>query len=562
MRSISPVFFLGILLLFPACSGDKAASSDTNASVDLPNTPTFTYTYHKDVRPLIETHCLGCHAEGGIGPFGFPDYESVRSMDTLVSSAVTGKKMPPWQPTLDCVPLADTRVIPEADIKIIETWVQEGSPEGDEADYPEPETETTDELGEADLLIDAGAAYTADTSRPDDWRCLPLQHTFEKETFVEVVDVIPDQKAIVHHVLLYLIPEGAIEQMEQMDADEEGPGYTCFGGPGVGSGDTLGGWVPGSVRSKRSEQPTALRIPAGSRVVMQVHYNVLGLAEDEVPQPDRSQVAMWMMEEGEAPDFLLEIVPFPHFGIQIPPNESNHSESKDFILPTDTLVVGVTPHMHAIGKSIRVDYIQQEEEHCIVDIPEWDFNWQQFYRFEQDSVLEMKAGDVIRLSCTYDNSAENQAVVNGVQQDPKTVEWGDSTLDEMCLTYLMFMKPYGEVVEQCAGVASCINSCETGDHLCFAGCLLGSGNDCAFCVVPSVLACGATFCPTEGGALLSCTQNCESADESCLFQECGSEFATYYSCFEPYMKAGECDLQLGDCGVNFADLQEAPASEE
>ena len=417
-----------VSLLFAGCSKSTSAppvndvdsppGQDLSASEDVPVDST--YTYHRDIRPMLDKHCLGCHAEGGIGPFSLDTYEDVRSLETVLLSAIVEKRMPPWQPTQDCIPLQDERIMSESEIEIVTKWVEEGAVQGEETDYV-PEEATSDDLGEPDLLTDGGEAYVADTSRPDDWRCFPLRQKFEKETFVEVIDVFPDQKEIVHHVLLYLIPASDVAQMEQKDANEEGAGYTCFGGPGVGSGDTLGGWVPGSVRGKRSDSPTAFRIPAGARVVMQVHYNVLGLASEETPKPDKTQVAFWTLEEGQTPDFLLEIVPFPHFDIEIPPGESDWQESKDFILPLDTTVVGVTPHMHSIGKNIKVEHIRDGQESCVIDIPEWDFNWQQFYRFQPDSIIEAKSGDTVRLNCGYNNSAENQVVINGVQQDPTTV---------------------------------------------------------------------------------------------------------------------------------------------
>src|SRR5690606_28145556 len=103
---------------------------------------------------------------------------------------------------------------------------------------------------------------------------------------------------------------------------------------------------------------------------------------------------------------------------------------------------------------------------CLVDIPDWDFNWQQTYMFAPEDQVSVSFGDTHHLRCVYDNSQANQPVVNGEQLEPRTVTWGEGTLDEMCLNYLVFQTPYAAGGEACPGLASCYEGCAESDSTC------------------------------------------------------------------------------------------------
>ena len=97
-------------------------------------------------------------------------------------------------------------------------------------------------------------------------------------------------------------------------------------------------------------------------------------------------------------------------------------------------------HLHELGTrgilSIERDAGNRE---CLLDIPDWDFNWQGAYFLKEPTVIY--AGDKLSLQCEWDNSAENQPVIDGVKQEPKDVEWGEGTGDEMCLGILYVTEP-------------------------------------------------------------------------------------------------------------------------
>ena len=98
-------------------------------------------------------------------------------------------------------------------------------------------------------------------------------------------------------------------------------------------------------------------------------------------------------------------------------------------------------HMHQIGTQGHLK-IQRGAggETCLLDIDRWDFNWQDAYQFTEPVVFE--PGDQMELRCHFDNSQENQPVVDGEPQIPVDRSWGEGTNDEMCLGgFLMTVGP-------------------------------------------------------------------------------------------------------------------------
>ena len=91
--------------------------------------------------------------------------------------------------------------------------------------------------------------------------------------------------------------------------------------------------------------------------------------------------------------------------------------------------------MHLLAKSIKIELNPGKPgARTLLSIPKWDYRWQGNYWFK--TPVKIKKGDVMRTTCTFDNSAENQPMVRGKQQQPKYVLWSEATTEEMCLGIL------------------------------------------------------------------------------------------------------------------------------
>ena len=414
-------------------------------------------TYHKDVRPILEANCTSCHADGDIAPFALDTYAQVSALKESIRRVVVDRTMPPYLPAPGCNEYVEPKWLSDEEIATIEAWVDEGAKEGDPADYVPPTTDTQGlTLGRVDLELSMPVEYTPQRE-PDDYRCFVLDWPETETKYVTGYRVVPGNRKVVHHVIAFgFRPEGK-QKIYDLDAAEPGPGYTCYGDAG---GDyesmfTLGAWAPGGT-DKVLPPGVGIEIPPGSVIVLQVHYNTLnGVA------PDLSSIELQLAgpSEIEREGAILWWTNFRWIGgegMKIPAGEKDvmHSFSFDPTPYMDLITGGVIPsgepfvflsashHMHQLGtkgyQAIRRGG-QETDETCLLDIPRWDFNWQDSYGFKDE--VRFDSGDELYLECHWDNSPANQPIVNGEKQTPRDVAWGDGTQDEMCLGVFLVTTP-------------------------------------------------------------------------------------------------------------------------
>ena len=519
-------------------------------------TPT-AVTYHGAVRAVVETRCAGCHAAGGVAPFALTTFEEVKATAPAALAAVEAGRMPPWMPDPDCRRYQDERLIPAEEVATLRAWVEAGSPEGDPATYVPRQASlqrglNLSDLGPPSAELTPREAYAPDSARPDDYRCFPLDHAFTEETYVRTTNIVPDQRALVHHVILYLVEPQFSEVVEQMDAADPGPGYQCFGGVGTGQPKPIGGWTPGDGYLIGSED-AGIRIPAGARLVLQMHYNTLAAT----PSPDRTMAQLWFLDE--RPAYLLEPRFFPHLGIDVPAGDAASTHARTFknTSAAPWTIVATAPHMHLLGSRLRTVKVDaQGKETCLVDIPRWDFSWQQSYALRPGEELLVAPGESVRLECTYDNSAANQPVVNGERREPTRVTWGEGTLDEMCLNTIILLEPYAplpDVSASCDGFQGCYDQCRT-TNFPRTGCVLRCGaSGCAQCVLPGYFSSVSDTCGVQANAVIECLESCDGAPDpsACVTNACGPLIVGFDACAGPHIEAGVADRSAAACGVEL-----------
>ncbi|MDW8280698.1 MAG: hypothetical protein RMK29_03235 [Myxococcales bacterium] len=370
-------------------------------------------TFYRDVLPILQRSCWGCHAAGGIAPFALTTYEEVRALHQPVANAVAARRMPPWMPREQgCEPLSGARRLSQDEIDTITSWSLDGAPAGDPADAPPPPMEAP-ALPWVDATLDAGVDYTPDVRRPDDYHCLVVDPRLQRDEELIGYGIIPGVRRQVHHVLVFAADRAAAQAV---DASEPGPGWTCFSGTRVQGERLVAGWVPG-MSSVRYPDGTGVLIAAGDVLILQIHYNHTGR-----PVPDRTAIQLQLARQRVPRRAYISHLSEPTF--LIPPGAQGHSTSQTLTLPVPLRVYGVAPHMHTLGRRIQVS----AGSRCLVDIPQWNFHWQQFYFFAAGGLL-LERGTVVKMTCTWDNP--------GTQ----AVRWGEGTADEMCLSYFYVTAP-------------------------------------------------------------------------------------------------------------------------
>ncbi|MGZ3441474.1 MAG: hypothetical protein ACXVDD_18270, partial [Polyangia bacterium] len=267
--------FACALLLVAGCH----SSSPTSTSSEL--------TYWKSVKPIADAKCVGCHTENNIAPFTLESFADFKAETDKVRVAVANKVMPPWPPGTGCSEYREDRSLTDAEIATITGWIDQGAVEGNKSDY-QPGTPTSAGLSRVDRTLSLAAPYQP-TLTPDEYRCFLMDWPETTDKFISGFRANPGNAPIVHHVIAFLAAPADVAAYQKLDDDDPAPGYVCFGGPGGPNGGAgahwLGAWAPGS-RGDDFPANTGIKVPAGSKVIVQVHYN---MANDN-GMPDQTSV--------------------------------------------------------------------------------------------------------------------------------------------------------------------------------------------------------------------------------------------------------------------------------
>ncbi|HJZ89388.1 MAG TPA: hypothetical protein VKE40_00855, partial [Gemmataceae bacterium] len=168
--------------------------------------------------------------------------------------------------------------------------------------------------------------------------------------------------------------------------------------------------------------------PKGADVILQVHYHRNGK-----PEKDRTKIGLYFAKKPvERPYQTLVLGPRNPLFLNIPAGKEDHKIEGTIYLHSDCTMHSVMPHMHLIGKSIKVTMTPPGgEPTTLVEIKEWDYNWQETYWFKEP--LKLKAGTRLDVEGIYDNSSKNP---NNPRNPPAVVLFGEQTTNEMLFGFM------------------------------------------------------------------------------------------------------------------------------
>jgi hypothetical protein len=389
-------------------------------------------TFNGKVDAILRRRCDECHHPGDVGPKSYTDYATASAEIASMLGEIDAGRMPPWKPTRGIEKFVGERVITPAEVDTLRRWRDAGMPEGSASAklkpvvYPDGWT-----LGTPDAILDYGQAFTVPAGGDDIYRCFPVRNPFGRDVWLSAMDVHPGDRRVVHHVVLYV--DSAGESFAKDDADP-GPGYTCFGGPATSQPTVLGGWAPGN-RARPFPRGTAIRLAANDTVVVQCHYHNHDAATDIA---DETTVGLYLSPDpNPQPIYLLPVL---NDTFTIPAGNAAYAVEAVFdpaqfgggLFKVQGHVLAVMPHMHLLGRQIAVDILLPDgTEQRLVEILDWDFNWQGTYTLQRAAAVPV--GAKFRVRSVYDNSSGNPRNPN---VPPIDVSWGERTVDEMCLAFL------------------------------------------------------------------------------------------------------------------------------
>jgi hypothetical protein len=436
LRLLGCASLVGLLGCFPGPTlpegfgvCEASAESTPESSIDEP-------TYHQHVRPILEDACTGCHAEGGIAPFALTDHASAEQWGPLLVASIESGVMPPWPPSKCCTPLLHPREISPERLAVLERWLEIGAPEGDPADAPPPPPPGG--LSRIDLEVEMPEPYTptASIGKYDDQRCFLIDWPLDGETFVTGLEVVPGRRELVHHAVVYAIPEAQVGIYDALDDNSAGPGWSCPGGVVQSADAYVGSWVPGA---NVHDFPEGLgrRVRANSRLLLNIHYEI-----SAGPAPDQTGI-QFKLDESVATEVEGLAVMNPTWlvgnAMAIPADDSDvvHKYAYDpatwFNFGQDLRIHNVSLHMHELGTRASLAILRLDGSvDCLLHVEDWDYAWQGEYFLAEP--ITVGFGDKLYVECHFDNTAENQRE----GEEPRDIAWGDD--QEMCIGSVMISR--------------------------------------------------------------------------------------------------------------------------
>jgi Copper type II ascorbate-dependent monooxygenase, C-terminal domain len=460
-RRITPVVLLGALLVFSHIS-EMAVTANPNA------TPSVTFT--RDVAGILYKNCARCHRPNDIAPFSVLTYKDVRPWARSIREKVITREMPPWNADPRYGHFINDADLSKEDIDTIVAWADQGAIEGDPKDLPAPPDSIEGwKIGKPDQVFSMTTEYTIKPDDPDTYVYFVVPTDFKEDRWIQAAEIQPGNRKLVHHVIAHILTPQAIAGSRRSgaqpdrQADNEQRIFYKEGGlarvrPDAPVIDDGANAPNGGAAFKRraddegrdlfsvlltsyapGKDPDvfapgmAKRIPAGSQIVLQIHYSRFRGALDK---PERDRTSVGLIFAKETPPNRVVTLTIPNHFFKIPAGAEDHAVTAAYTFDQDVSLIDYMPHMHLRGKQMKYEVIYPSgKRETLLWVPKFNFNWQTVYRLKDP--VKIPRGTRMIITAHFDNSSKNK-----YNPDPaKAVRWGDPTYDEMMIGWLDYVVP-------------------------------------------------------------------------------------------------------------------------
>ncbi len=384
-------------------------------------------TWSNGVGAIFHEECSSCHRPSGPAPFSLLTHRDAARRADRIATAISDGKMPPWLPSPDGPAMAGERVLDVTQIDAILAWVDAGAPEGDASRSPTgPEWPDGWLMGEPDLIVRSEEGFPVPGEGDEIFRNLVLSTPLDRPRWVRAVELRPGNQRVVHHATVRV---DATASSRLQAARDSLPGFDAMFSRSQARtpGAFFLGWTPGRVVVPYGDG-MAWRLEPGADFVIQLHLRPTG-------EPVVATVALGLYFTDEPPDQTPLIIRLGGQTMEVPPGDSDYEVVDDFRLPVAVTALGVYPHAHYLGRSMNAwAETPSGDSISLLDIPRWDFNWQDAYRYADG--IPIPAGSTLRIRFVYDNSAANPL---NPFDPPRRSSYGPASTDEMAELWLQVL---------------------------------------------------------------------------------------------------------------------------
>ena len=389
--------------------------------------PRGTVTFHKDIAPIVFSHCATCHRPGQSAPFSLLNFADTRKHAREIAEVTAQRFMPPWPPEPGYGEFADERKLSVEEIGLIQQWAAEGAVEGSSAESPAPPKWTAGwHLGKPDLVAEIPQPYTLAAEGKDVYRNFVIPVSLTTGRYVKGVEVQPGNPRVVHHAFVKL---DRTRQSRPLEGKDGRPGFAGMQAPNgvqMPDGHFLT-WQPGKVPSMENER-LAWRWEPNADIVLQLHLRPSG-------RPEMIQPSVGFYFTDLTPTNAPFKIDLTSLAIDIPPGATDYAVEDHFVLPVDVEVLAVLPHAHYLAREMQgFATLPDGSKKWLLLIRNWDFNWQGDYRYTHP--ISLPKGTKVSMRYTYDNSTNN---LRNPLNPPQRVRYGANSTDEMAELWIQVL---------------------------------------------------------------------------------------------------------------------------
>ncbi len=381
--------------------------------------PKGSLVFHGQIDRIFHNRCGSCHRPDQSAPFNLLSYMDVSKRADFIAQVIGSDYMPPWLPDPTDVAYAESRRLTIEEKGRILQWIEDGVREGPvSASSKLPVWPEGWHLGPPDLIAEMPRTYSLPAEGMDVYRNFIIPMPVPSVRFVRAVEFKPGNPKIVHHAVMFIDRTDSSRKREMQDAE---PGFGGSMNPGkahLPDGFFLG-WTPGKTPFQGYDQ-LAWALTPGTDMVLQIHMRPTGK-----PESIRPTIGLYFADNPPE-KFTYALVVRDKF-IDLPAGKSDYRVQKSFTLPIAVNALSIYPHAHYLGKNLRATaQFPNGRRLDLLHIPNWDFDWQDQYRFEKP--IRFPAGTVISMDYIFDNSSGNPA---NLYDPPKRIRYGQNSTDEM-----------------------------------------------------------------------------------------------------------------------------------
>ncbi|MFN4082589.1 MAG: hypothetical protein ACK4K9_03055 [Bacteroidia bacterium] len=413
-------------------------------------------TYYNNIEKIIEKRCVTCHRNDGYAPFSLEGYEEVYKRKQFIRHVVSKKIMPPWKANEHYRDFANSKALSQNEYNKLIAWLDSGAIKGTTTGKPikRQYLGSSQVNKKPDLVLSMRKPFEIPAENRNVYICYKIPFELKNDTFVKAIEFIPGNKSVVHHasyqilavaddVNIYSGPDYFVFDEDTLNRVKDDHDYRFFNLIGKNGQMPVemyhNGWLPGTSVQTYPDGIGFYMPKKGVLLIRNFHYSPTPVAAK-----DSSRFHIYF--SNKAPERKIGFAAFkpknpaPDGRWIIKAGDSSFKAHINVKFHNDVSLLNINPHMHRLGKYFIVYAVTLKNDTIkLIEIPEWDYNWQEFYRFKK--MVKIPAGSVLHAEAVYDNSANNPENPYSPPQDV-LFEWGmndDSEMMRLVLLYLPYL---------------------------------------------------------------------------------------------------------------------------